>query len=103
MEPSDRNDDEVITSDNRIVGCRGRVLVAVLILAALALILTATLFYRLFTWTPPVPRRAATDADPPMAAIVPRRASTPVRDPEPWQRRFEAAKPNQLHFFSMRV
>ncbi|MFN3726573.1 MAG: hypothetical protein ACK4SZ_09730 [Allosphingosinicella sp.] len=69
MEPSDHND-EVITSDNRIVGCRGRVLVAVLILAALALILTATLFYRLFTWTPPVPRRAAIDTHPPMAAIV---------------------------------
>ena len=69
MEPSDRND-EVITSDNRIVGCRGRVLVAVLILAALALILTATLFYRLFTWTPPVPRQAAIETDPPTAAIV---------------------------------
>ena len=61
MEPGDKNDknDEVITSDNTVVGCRGRVLVAVLVLAALALILAFTLLYRLFTWTPPVPRRAA--------------------------------------------
>ncbi len=70
MGPSGRSD-EVITSDNRIVGCRGRVLVAALVLAALALILTATLVYRLFTWTPPVPRRAEMDAAPSVAATIP--------------------------------
>jgi len=69
MKPSDHNG-EVITSDNRVVGCRGRVLVAVLILAALALILTATLLYRLFTWTPPVPRQAAIDTNSSMATTV---------------------------------
>jgi len=69
MEPGDKND-EVITSDNRVVGCRGRVLVAVLMLAALALILAFTLFYRLFTWTPPVPRRAASDLSAPVLASL---------------------------------
>ena len=69
MEPSGRSD-EVITSDSRIVGCRGRVLVAALVLAALALILTATLVYRLFTWTPPVPTRAEIDAAPSVAATI---------------------------------
>jgi hypothetical protein len=68
MQPSDRSD-EVITNDNRIVGCRGRVLLAVLVLAALVLILAATLLYRLFTWTPPVPRRAAIDSNPSLVAI----------------------------------
>ncbi len=81
---SDRRNDEVITSDNRIVGCRGRVLVAVLILAVLALILTATLFYRLFTWTPPVPRQADAGANPSMAALLE-----------------SSSDANQLHFFSM--
>lgn len=82
MEPSG-HDDEVITSDNRIVGCRGRVLVAVLILAALALILTATLLYRVFTWTPPVPRRAAADLDSTAGMVV------------------RSREANQLHFFSL--
>ena len=95
MEPSDRND-EVITSDNRIVGCRGRVLVAVLVLAVLALILVFTLFYRLFTWTPPVPRQAATDVPAPMLALVRANGSgeglfCPV------------SRANQLHFSSMYV
>ncbi|WP_166040555.1 hypothetical protein [Sphingosinicella sp. YJ22] len=84
MEPSDRNE-EVITSDNRIVGCRGRVLVAVLMLAALALILAFTLLYRLFTWTPPVPRGAASEISAPVLAslrgVEPARA--PVHRPAP--------------------
>lgn len=83
MEPSDRSD-EVITSDNRIVGCRGRVLVAVLVLAALALILAATLLYRLFTWTPPVPRSAGTDSGPPLVALIhPGSASCDFRNVRP--------------------
>lgn len=78
MEPADKND-EVITSDNRVVGCRGRVLVAVLMLVVLALLLAFTLFYRLFTWTPPVPRRAASDIAVPALAAV--RGVDSTRDP----------------------
>lgn len=53
--------DDVVTRDNQIVGCRGRVLVAVLVLAILVLILVALLAYTLFTGTQQPVRRASID------------------------------------------
>ena len=79
MEPGNQ-DDDVITRGDEIVGCRGRVLLAVLVLAVLILILTATLFYRLFTWTPPVPRRAAADPRPATQALASAHPSVALAD-----------------------
>lgn len=55
-------EDEVVIQGGRIVGCRGRVLLATIILAVLILIAIATLSYSLFSGKQQPVRRAATDA-----------------------------------------
>jgi len=55
-------EDQVVIQGGRIVGCRGRVLVAVIILAVLILIAIATLSYSLFSGKQQPVRRAAADA-----------------------------------------
>jgi len=65
-EPEDPNEDIVITSDRRLVGCRGRVLVAVLLVIALILFLTFVLVRSLLSDSQPLPggAQAATEAPP---------------------------------------
>ena len=59
--------DDVVTRDNRIVGCRGRVLVAIIILAILVLMLVALLLYSLFAGPQQPVRRASIDSENPIA------------------------------------
>ena len=67
MDQDGRND--IVISDDRVVGCRGRVLGAVIILAVLILVATAILFYTLFTQPPQQPVRKAA-ADPPSIQLA---------------------------------
>lgn len=46
---TEQDDDVVITPDHRLVGCRGRALVAVLIVTALVLVLVAFLVMSLLS------------------------------------------------------
>lgn len=66
---SESEEDIVITSDDRLRGCHGRVLIAVLVLAALLLLLLAILFQGMLSGPAPQPvRRASADGAPIAAA-----------------------------------
>lgn len=58
LEPEQPDDDIVITSDRRLVGCRGRVLVAILLVVALILFLMFVLVRNLLSESQPLPGAA---------------------------------------------
>lgn len=75
---SEPEEEIVVTSSGRLVGCRGRVLVAVLVLAVLLILLLAFLVRAMLMPTAPQPvRRASADAPPVVeaAAVEPARRS----------------------------
>ena len=53
---AEEQDEIVITKDHRLVGCRGRVLVAVLVVTVLLLVLLAFLLLSLLSGTQPTPQ-----------------------------------------------
>ena len=58
-------DNDIVVRDNQVVGCRGRVLVAVIALVVIILFAAGLLFYTLFTQPPQQPAgRAAADSAP---------------------------------------
>ena len=65
---SDSEDDIVITQDGRLKGCRGRVLLAVIVITVLLTLLVVSLFYAMMSGPTPQPvRRAAADTMPELA------------------------------------
>ena len=68
-------DEELVVKQGRIAGCRGRVLVAVIVVGVLFLLLLFMLVRGMLSGTPPQPvRRAAASHPPaqPVAAWLPR-------------------------------
>ena len=58
-----KTEDEVVIEHGRFTGCRGRVLIVLLVLAVMISLLVAMLVRGMFTGTPPLPvKRAAVEA-----------------------------------------
>lgn len=63
-EPEDKKtEDEVVIEHGRFTGCRGRVLIVLVVLAVMITLLLAMLVRGMFSGTPPQPvKRAAVEA-----------------------------------------